>query len=131
MGYLPKVYEKVNVARRLFLLEALHVMISTDSDTHVPTTSVTFLAKQFKVHSDCILKTCEKYVEGLEPAEVSKLLQLLACASANSNYRPELQKDVSLLVTCSSKFVFAFLSSQPSVRVSSAAIHRARCQATC
>jgi hypothetical protein len=116
MGYLPKVYEKVDVTHRLFLLDTLHFMISTDSNTHIPITSITFLAGQFKVHSDCILKTCEKYVEGLEPAEVSKLLQLLASASANSNYCSELQKDTSLLITCSSKFLFAFLTSQPCVK---------------
>ncbi|XP_021941723.1 ataxin-10 isoform X2 [Zootermopsis nevadensis] len=101
MGYLPKVYEKVAVTHRLFLLDAVHFMITADGDARIPVTSITFLASQFKVHSDCILKTCEKYVEGLEPAEVSKLLQLLASASANGNYRSELQKDTSLLITCS------------------------------
>jgi hypothetical protein len=113
MGCLPKVYEKVDVMHRLFLLDALHFKISTDSDTSIPITSITFLSGQFKAHSDNIFKTCEECVGGLEPVEVSRLLQLLASASANSSYRSELQKDTSLLITCSSKFLFAFLSSQP------------------
>jgi hypothetical protein len=112
MGYLPKVYEKVDVTHRLFLLDAVHSMISTDRDSCVPLTSIMFLADQFKGHSDCILKTCEKYVEGLEPAEVSKLLQLLASASANSSCRSELQKDASLIITCSSNYHFTFLCVQ-------------------
>jgi hypothetical protein len=37
----------------------------------------------------------------LEPIEVAKLLQLLASMSASSKYQSELQRDLSLLITCS------------------------------
>jgi hypothetical protein len=112
MGYLPKMYDKVDATYRLLLLEALQCMV-TDSDISIPVTSIKFLVKQFKGHSDCILKTCEKYVERLEPEEVAELLRLLASASAKSKYRSELQKDMSLLITCSGKLQFALQYSQP------------------
>jgi hypothetical protein len=98
-------YDKVDATYRLLLLEALQCMV-TDSDISIPVTSIKFLVKQFKDCSDCILKTCEKYVERLEPEEVAELLQLLASASAKSRYRSELQKDMSLLITCSGKLQF-------------------------
>lgn len=99
-------YDKVDVTYRLLLLETLQCMV-TDSDTSVPVASVKFLVRQFKDCSDCILKTCETYVERLDPEEVAELLQLLASASAKSRYLSELQKDMSLLVTCSGKLQFA------------------------
>ncbi|XP_069682108.1 ataxin-10 isoform X2 [Periplaneta americana] len=99
-GYLPMMYGKLDNTHQLFLLEALHSIISTDSTTQIPVSSVKFLSEQFKVRSDCILKTCKTDVESLEPAEVSKQLQLLATASACSDYRSELQSDKSLLITC-------------------------------
>ncbi|PNF25240.1 hypothetical protein B7P43_G13869 [Cryptotermes secundus] len=100
VGYLPKMYDKVDVTYRLLLLETLQCMV-TDSDTSVPVASIKFLVRQFKDCSDCIMKTCDKYVERLEPEEVTELLQLLASASAKSRYLSELQKDMSLLITCS------------------------------
>jgi hypothetical protein len=106
-GYLPKVYEKVDAMCRLFILDSLQSIVSTDSDTCVPVTSILFLVKRFKDCCDCILKTCEKYVEVLEPIEVSRLLQLLASVSANSKYQSELQRDLSLLITCSSKLILS------------------------
>jgi len=106
-GYLPKVYEKVDAMCRLFILDSLHSIVSTDSNTSVPVTSILFLVRQFKDCCDCILKTCEKYVEVLEPVEVSKLLQLLASVSASSKYQSELQRDSSLLITCSSKLILS------------------------
>jgi hypothetical protein len=106
-GYLPKVYEKVDAMCRLFILDSLQSIVSTDGNTCVPVTSILFLVKQFKDCCDCILKTCEKYVEVLEPIEVSKLLQLLASMSASSKYQSELQRDLSLLITCSSKVILS------------------------
>jgi hypothetical protein len=104
-GYLPKAYEKVDAMCRLFILDSLQTVVTTDSDTCVPVTSIMFLVKRFKDCCDCILKTCEKYAEVLEPIEVSKLLQLLASVSAGSRYQSELQRDSSLLITCSSKLM--------------------------
>lgn len=100
VGYLPKMYDKVDTTYRLLLLDALQCMV-TDSDISIPVTSIKFLVKQFKDCSDCILKTCETYVERLEPEEVAELLQFLASASAENRYHSELQKDMSLLITCS------------------------------
>jgi hypothetical protein len=105
-------YDEVDATYRLLLLDALQCMV-TDSDISIPVTSIKFLVKQFKDCSDCILKTCENYVERLEPEEVAELLQLLASASAKSRYRSELQKDMSLLITCSGKLQFALQYSQP------------------
>ena len=103
LGYLPNVYHRVNLKHRLFLLDCLHSMIAAESKTSIPLSSLTFLAEEFKSHSDCILKTCDTYVETLEPAEVSKLLQFLASACAESPYQSQLQGDKSLLINCASK----------------------------
>lgn len=99
-GYLPKVYHTVNMKHRLFLLDCLHFMITPESKTSIPTCSLKFLADNFKTQSDCILKTCNTYVDTLEPAEVSKLLQFLASACAESTYQLLLQSDKSLLINC-------------------------------
>jgi hypothetical protein len=110
------VYEKVDAMGHLFILESVQSVASTD-ETCIPVTSVMFLVRRFKDCSDCILKTCEKYVEALEPIEVSELLQLLASASANSKYQSELQTDSALLITCSSKLTFvSFLQNHTSLK---------------
>jgi hypothetical protein len=112
VGYLPKIYVNVDAPHRLPLLEALQCMV-TDNDISIPVTSIKFLVTQFKDHSDCILKTCEQYVERVEPEEVAELLRLLASASAKNGYHSELQNDMSLLIMCSGKHQFALQYSQP------------------
>ncbi|PSN51316.1 hypothetical protein C0J52_15777 [Blattella germanica] len=104
--YLPKVYLKITPTHRLFLLDSMHSMITSESKTSIPLSSLMFLTERFKSQADCILKTCTKFVESLEPAEVSKMLQLLASACAEPSYQPELQKDKALLITCSSKEIY-------------------------
>ncbi|KAJ9591935.1 hypothetical protein L9F63_001537 [Diploptera punctata] len=99
-GYVCEMYRKVDVKHRLFLLDCIYSMITSSSKTSVPTCAITFLANEFKTHSDCILKTCSTYVDKLEPAEVSKLLQLLASACADSTHQVQLQNDKSLLINC-------------------------------
>jgi hypothetical protein len=106
-------YHEVDAPRRLLVLEAVQCMIAAESDISIPATSIKFLVERFKNCSDCILKTCEEYVECLEPEEVAELLQLLASASAKSKYHSELQNDMSLLITCSGKLQFALQHSGP------------------
>ncbi|XP_067001630.2 ataxin-10 [Anabrus simplex] len=103
-GYLQTVYNELKGERKLFLLEAIHSMLSSNEEKStlhkVPVSSVVYLAQQFKTRSDCILKTIEHYAEQLEPMEVAKLLELIASASSNNPYLQELQKDKSLLINC-------------------------------
>ncbi|KAE8746627.1 hypothetical protein FOCC_FOCC006611 [Frankliniella occidentalis] len=57
-----------------------------------------FMVEQLKRRSFLILKTSAHYADSLEPREVSKLIEVVACASSKEPYITELQSDKSLLI---------------------------------
>lgn len=59
-----------------------------------------FMVEQLKRRSFLILKTSAHYADSLEPREVSKLIEVVACASSKEPYMAELQSDKSLLIDC-------------------------------
>lgn len=62
-----------------------------------------FMVEQLKRRSFLILKTSAHYADSLEPREVSKLIEVVACASSKDPYIAELQSDKSLLIDCTCK----------------------------
>lgn len=61
---------------------------------------IDILVHQFKIKSDCILKTVADYLKDVEPLEVTYLLEIIASLSGNETYLPYLQNDKSLLINC-------------------------------
>lgn len=112
-------YPSLDIECRLRLLEICHEILLSmpESTTKVedkkkkelsrsePTRKILmpcmkFMVEQLKRRSFLILKTSAHYADSLEPREVSKLIEVVACASSKEPYLSELQSDKSLLIDC-------------------------------
>lgn len=99
---LSKLYNELPSSVKLLIFEITKNMIQ-DERTLSPS-YLQFLANEFKVKSDCILKTVSTYVEGIEPQEVVSLLNILASASGMESYKSCFQDDKSLFINCACKY---------------------------
>ncbi|CAG9129849.1 hypothetical protein JYU34_010537 [Plutella xylostella] len=100
--YIEKLYSKLDPECRMLVLNlAYNILMSTESqDINVSVNFVKFMAHEFKNKSDCILKTVDTYVNGIEPQEVVFLLEIVATASSMDAYMDCLQSDTSLFINC-------------------------------
>ncbi|XP_045453389.1 ataxin-10 [Melitaea cinxia] len=100
--YIEKLYSKLDPECRMLVLNlAYNILMSTESqDINVSVNFVKFMAHEFKMKSDCILKTVDKYVNTIEPQEVVFLLEIIATASSMDTYMDCLQSDTSLFINC-------------------------------
>lgn len=92
-------YRSYNTKERLTILINLKTCISKDN-FKIDNEFIDILVHQFKVKSDCILKTVTDYLKDVEPLEVTYLLEIIASLSGNESYLPYLQNDKSLLINC-------------------------------
>lgn len=92
-------YRSYNTKERLIILK--HVKECTLKDNFkIDNEFIDILVHQFKIKSDCILKTVTDYLKDVEPLEVTYLLEIIASLSGNESYLPYLQNDKSLLINC-------------------------------
>ncbi|KAJ1523833.1 hypothetical protein ONE63_010391 [Megalurothrips usitatus] len=75
-------------------------MAKSEPTRKILMSSLKFMVEQLKRRSFLILKTSAHYADSLEPREVSKLIEVVACASSKEPYVTELQSDKSLLIDC-------------------------------
>lgn len=108
--YIEKLYPKLDAECRLLVLNLAYInLMSTDSqDINVSVNFIKFISHEFKMKSDCVLKTVDKYVNSIEPQEVVFLLEIIATASSMDAYMDYLQSDTSLFINCSCKIFFKF-----------------------
>lgn len=92
-------YRSYDTQERLTILKNLKLCISKDN-FKIDNEFIDILVHQFKVKSDCILKTVVDYLKDVEPLEVTYLLEILASLTGNESYLPYLQNDKSLLINC-------------------------------
>lgn len=95
--YFYKNYPNFATGRRVVILRRLKDCNLND-ESNIDCEFIDILVHQFKIKSDCILKTVTDYLNDIEPLEVSYLLGVLASLSSNDNYLPHLQSDKSLLI---------------------------------
>lgn len=92
-------YRSYETKERLIILKNLKICISKDN-FKIDNEFIDILVHQFKIKSDCILKTVTDYLKDVEPLEVTLLLEIIASLSGNESYLPYLQNDKSLLINC-------------------------------
>ncbi|XP_015589292.1 uncharacterized protein LOC107264957 isoform X2 [Cephus cinctus] len=102
-------YEDMQIEDKLCLLELLYSELRNsvyrenreDDLNDLPVDAIEFLSKKFRRKSDLILKTVDTYLDGIEPTEVTILLDILgALTSISSSGHCILQNDKSLLINC-------------------------------
>ncbi|XP_077287529.1 uncharacterized protein LOC143912170 isoform X2 [Arctopsyche grandis] len=101
-SYIEKLYSRLEPDTKILILNLAYdiLMCIETQDINVSVNFIKFIAHEFKVKSDCILKTVDKYVNTIEPQEVVFLLDIVATASSMDAYMDCLQSDVSLFINC-------------------------------
>lgn len=92
-------YRSYDSKKRLTILKHVMECISKEN-VKIDNEFIDILVHQFKIKSDCILKTVTDYLKDIEPLEVTYLLETIASLSGNETYLPYLQNDKSLLINC-------------------------------
>lgn len=75
-----------------------YIRNSDSSQATINTLLLKHMCKEFKIKSDCVLKTMSSYVDRIEPKEVVALMDVIAQASSNERYSPILADDGSLFL---------------------------------
>lgn len=114
--WLESIYEDLSIRSKLYLLEmichkvdeSLYSQSDQEASTNFPSDLVQFLSERFKRKSDLILKTVDSYLDGLEPAEIPLLLEIIGKISSRDSQECHLlRNDKSLMINCICKF-FSF-----------------------
>lgn len=71
---------------------------SDHSEATVHTALLQHICKEFKIKSDCVLKTVASFVDRIEPKEVVAMLDVIAQASSDERYSHVLANDGSLFL---------------------------------
>uniref|UniRef100_A0A0C9QBP4 Ataxin-10 n=1 Tax=Fopius arisanus TaxID=64838 RepID=A0A0C9QBP4_9HYME len=102
---LDTVYEALSMEVKLYLLEIIYQNVKEIVYCHVsdaiifPENTIIYLMNRFKRRSDLILKTVDSYLNDMEPAEVTILLDVLGVLSSSDRRQCHiLQRDSSLLI---------------------------------
>lgn len=101
-SYIEKLYNRLEADTKILILNLAYniLMCIETQDINVSVNFIKFIAHEFKVKSDCILKTVDKYVDSIEPQEVVFLMDIIATASSMDAYMECLQSDASLFINC-------------------------------
>lgn len=108
-NWLCSVYDEVSMEAKLYLLEIIHqevrdAVYSSPGDKikdKLPSDVIQFLSERFRKRSDLILKTVDSYLNGMEPMEITLMLDIIgAISSEDSQECHLLQNDKSLLINC-------------------------------
>ncbi|XP_033217767.1 ataxin-10 isoform X2 [Belonocnema kinseyi] len=95
---LPNIYNDLQIHEKLYLLEMIHLNL-LESNQCFPVETAKFLADKFKKKSDLVLKTVDTYLDGMEPMEVTILLDILGIlTSGDDEVSLILRGDKSLLI---------------------------------
>lgn len=92
-------YRSYSTRERLIILRKLRECISKDN-FKIDNEFIDILVHQFKIRSDCILKTVSDYLKDVEPLEVTNLLEIIASLSGNESHLTYLQNDKRLFINC-------------------------------
>ncbi|XP_058802206.1 uncharacterized protein LOC131670546 [Phymastichus coffea] len=109
-SYLKEIYEELSIDDKLYLIDIIHqevrAVVYNEEKTKdvygLPIEAIEFLADKFKKKSDLILKTVDTYLNGLEPTEITILIDILGVLTSNPKLEEskKLQEDKSLLINC-------------------------------
>lgn len=91
-------YLKLDISKQLHLLYYIADYMRAPSHATISNYLLEGICFQFKMKSDCILKTISSYVDAIEPKEVVALLDILAQASSDERYTHILANDGSLFL---------------------------------
>ena len=95
---LPNIYDDLQIDDKLYLLEMIHLNL-LETNQCLPAETAKFLADKFKKKSDLVLKTVDTYLDGMEPMEVTILLDILGIlTSGDDEVSLMLRGDRSLLI---------------------------------
>ncbi|KAK0167716.1 hypothetical protein PV327_001588 [Microctonus hyperodae] len=101
------IYEILPTELRLYMLEVLYQNLKStvydcanNENVYTPSSDIIkFLADRFKKKSDLILKTVKSYVNGMEPVEITIILDILGLITTTTLvHHITLQDDTSLLI---------------------------------
>ncbi|XP_015113494.1 ataxin-10 [Diachasma alloeum] len=102
---LDTVYEYLSMEAKLYLTEIIYqnlkdvVYKQNNEGESLPENTIIYLMNRFKKRSDLILKTVDSYLNDMEPAEVTILLDILGVLSSSDRRECHiLQRDNSLLI---------------------------------
>lgn len=93
-------YAKCNGDERITVLYYIadYIRNSDSTQATVNTLLLKHICKEFKIKSDCVLKTLSTYVDRIEPKEVIALMDVIAQASSNERYSHIMADDASLFL---------------------------------
>ena len=95
---LVSVYDDLQIDGKLYLLEMIHLNL-LETNQCLTVEAAKFLADKFKKKSDLVLKTVDTYLDGMEPMELTILLDILGIlTSQNTEVSLILRRDKSLLI---------------------------------
>lgn len=95
-----QMYRSLKMNDRLVLMHFVADFLRpTREETLLLSTAlILHFVKEFKLKSDCVLKTVPSFVEKISPIEVCALLEILAICSSSSDYHPIVSTDGSLFL---------------------------------
>lgn len=95
-----QMYRSLNIDDRLVLLHFVADFLRPPRDEALLLTTALILhfVKDFKLKSDCVLKTVPSFVNRICPKEVCALLEILAICSGTSDYNSIVSTDGSLFL---------------------------------
>ncbi|KAK0169810.1 hypothetical protein PV328_010449 [Microctonus aethiopoides] len=105
--FVRDIYEILPTELKLYMLEVLYQNLKStvydcanNENVYIPSNDIIkFLADRFKKKSDLILKTVNTYVNGMEPVEITIILDILGVLTTTKlAHHITLQNDTSLLI---------------------------------
>ena len=95
---LVPIYARLTPDHRLWLLYFIGDYMKNHHQPVIQTALLQYICKEFKMKSDCILKTVTSYVDAIKPKEVVALLDVVAQASSDERYTHAMQDDGGLFL---------------------------------
>lgn len=95
-----KMYRSLKINDRLVLMHFVAEFLrpTRDETLLLSTALILHFVKEFKLKSDCVLKTVPSFVDKICPSEVCALLEILAICSSSSDYHQIVSTDGSLFL---------------------------------
>lgn len=95
----PAIYKSLDEKEKLWTLYHISDYLKeTEKKKPISSGLLKLIIDEFKMKSDCILKTLESYVNGVNPTEICGLLEIISAASSNNVYGWILKSDGSLFL---------------------------------
>lgn len=95
----PDIYKSLEEKEKLWTLYHISDYLKeTEKKKQISSGLLKLIVDEFKMKSDCILKTLESYVNGVNPNEICALLEIISAASSQNVYGWILKSDGSLFL---------------------------------